>query len=137
MQSDEEMLAADPMQQPWDEEEDDDVAPLMAPGEDDSSALRRRRRERLKSLEIALNSEEEPSTSCLGDSWRLVASLLLGGLMAAPLLLKHFQSGAIPDFPSDRLPCAASNQVSFSESWKKISRASSFCSEVRYTRYYC
>lgn len=119
----------------WDDE-NQDVLPLMMSADDasSSSALRQRRqRQRLKSLEIAMRAEEDQAyyPSCLGDSWRLLASLLLASLMAAPLLLRHFRVSS--DWPSDSLPCAQSYDISYSETWNTMEQATDFCKEVRFS----
>jgi hypothetical protein len=118
------------------DDENQDAVPLMMSSDDasSSSALRQRRqRQRLKSLEIVLRAEEDEAyyPSCLGDSWRLLASLLLASLMAAPLLLRHFRVSS--DWPSDSLPCAQSYGISYSETWNTMKQATNFCKEVRFS----
>lgn len=142
-----------------DESEEDDslhniVVPLVAASSNDTpdesisstavggadSALRKRRaqrnKQRLHSLEIAMRAQEEEessTTTCLGDSWRFVASVLLASVMVAPLLLKHYRSSSLSSlWPSDGLPCAQDLQISYSNTWKTMSQAATdYCIESR------
>jgi lysophospholipase L1-like esterase len=131
-----------------DEQEDDDssniVVPLVANNDTDGSstagadsALRKRRqrnKQRLHSLEIALRAQEEEdsaTTTCLGDSWRFVASVLLASVMIAPLLLKHYRSSSTLPWPSDLLPCAQDLHISYSATWEKMRKVTDYCIESR------
>jgi hypothetical protein len=128
---DEEMLVDG--EESWDDEAQD-VLPLMtSQNDDDSSSLRQRRqrqqRTRLKSLEIAMRAEEDGTyyPSCLGNSWRLLASVILASLMAGPMLLRYFR---VSSWPSDSLPCALKYGISYSETFKAMEEATDFCKEV-------
>jgi hypothetical protein len=129
---DEEML--EDADESWDDEVQDVVPLMMSQNDDDISSLRQRRqrqqRQRLKSLEIAMRAEEDEAyyPSCLGDSWRLLASVLLAGLMAGPMLLRYFR---VSSWPSDSLPCALNYGISYSETFKAMEEATDFCKEVR------
>ena len=132
-----------------DEPEDDDsinniVVPLVASNDTDASsaaggggdsALRKRRqrsKQRLHSLELAMRAQEEEessTTTCLGDSWRFVASVLLASVMVAPLLLKHYRSSS--SWPSDLLPCAQDLHISYSATWETMNTATDYCIESR------
>lgn len=129
----------------------EDVVPLVPnSGEDESTtsdsaaALRKRRqrnlsRQRLQSLELYLKREEEENasfqTTCFGDSWRFLASVLLASIIVGPLLLTHYRSSASSHSTTewlssfDSLPCAHSLQISYSTVYDKIAKATSFCQE--------
>jgi hypothetical protein len=116
----------------WNDDEAQDALPLVtARSGDESVSLRQRRqqRQRLKSLEIAMRAEEDEAyyPSCLGDSWRLLASVILASLIAGPMLLRYFRASS---WPSDGLPCALKYGISYSESFKAMEEATDFCKEV-------
>lgn len=121
-------------EQSWVDEEQDALPLITAARNDaaDSVSLRQRRqqRQRLKTLEIAMLAEEDETyyPSCLGDSWRLLASVILASLIAGPMLLRYFR--ATSPWPSDSLPCALQYGISYSETFKAMEEATDFCKEV-------
>ena len=127
-----------PQEDYWNDDDDNVVVPLVDNDNDSSgmdSALRKRRqrKQRLKSLEIAMRQQEDDAyyPTCLGDSWRLLASVLLGCIMVAPLVLKYYRSSNITTWPSDDLPCAQDLQISYSHTYDKIYKATAYCSETK------
>jgi len=116
-------------------DDDNVVVPLVDNDENSTdSALRQRgrqRKQRLRSLEIAMRAEEASSgtTTCLGDSWRFIASIILGSIIVGPLLLKHYRSSSEQTWPSDSLECAHDLGISYSNMWNEIHKAKSFCRE--------
>jgi hypothetical protein len=122
-----------------DEEEDNVVAPLMAGEIENESTLRRRQqqtknKQRLASLELMLRQQEEaePSqTTCLGDSWRLVASIILASIIMGPLVLKHYRPTAFWQ-ASDSSSCAKDLDISYWKLYNTISskKTTNYCQEA-------
>lgn len=125
-----------------DEEEDNVVAPLVVGEIENESTLRMRQRrqtksrQRLASLELMLRQQEEaePSqTTCLGDSWRLVASIILATIIVGPLVLKHYRHSSSTFWQaSDSLSCAHDSKISYWNLYNTISssKTTNYCRDT-------